>query len=82
MGLDVPEFLARAIRHALKGMVEEPVGIERIGIGIHKPTAFGVISVKQYHVIAIANEQTVLVVGLCKDAVDIIEHDIGYEQRQ
>ena len=80
MGLDVPKLFTGAIGHALKGVVIESVGLKGDCIGIHQSATLSIIGVEQYHVIAIADEEPIRVVSMNDGLIDIIKHDVGYQQ--
>ena len=58
------------------------MGGERVGIGFHEAAAFIIIGVEKKHVVAKADEEPVGVVASEDCLVDVVEHDVGYKQRE
>ena len=64
-----------------EGVIIEPVLFERLGIEVYKSATFIGISVKQNHVVAIADEKTVGIVFSDNRLVDVVKHYVCNEQR-
>lgn len=58
------------------------MGLKGLGITIHETAAFVVVGVEKYHVVAIADEEAVVIWLLKHGLVNVVEHYVGNEQRQ
>ena len=80
MGLDFPE--TPKVGEGFEVMIMELMVSERLGIGLYESLTLGLIGVEQNHIIAIADEEALGIIGGNNGLINIVEHDIGNDERQ
>ena len=83
MGFDLPKLLGGSgallgLADLFETMVKQSVISQRTDIKIHQSHTLIIVGVKENHVVAITDEEPVVVGMIHNDLVDVVEHNVGY----